>query len=65
MESNSECNKRGYVSKDTADIMLKRIKKISKRYKNWRKIKRSYQCSICGFWHLTSQGFKDNGNSKK
>lgn len=49
-----ECNKKKYLSKATADTVLDRIRSDPVKKVMFKNIKRSYQCEICRFWHLTS-----------
>jgi len=45
-----KCKKRVYNSPEEADAMIRHIKET-------RRVPgiRAYQCSMCGFWHLTSK----------
>ena len=52
------CKKISYFSKIGADKALKRIQVLAKKNKCNRafKLKNSYKCTMCQFWHLTSSG---------
>lgn len=47
------CTKRAFVTKDDARREMKRIRdRIAGKHKAPQ---RSYECPICGYWHLTSK----------
>ena len=46
-----ECGKKTYTNKRAAQRKAKRLKELSGN-RNWR----SYQCNICGSFHITKQG---------
>jgi len=51
------CEKNAYVDEEAAKKALKLIKQDKRDHK---KPNRSYQCEICGFWHLTSKPLTEN-----
>jgi hypothetical protein len=46
------CSKTKFQTKDEA---ISRVKEIGERGGEHRKPRRSYKCSICGYYHLTSK----------
>lgn len=56
-----KCNKkRTFITKKEADFRISEIKKINKkRHYKKREPVRSYQCDLCGQFHLTSLTSKE------
>lgn len=53
----TRCRKRRYIDKVSADLSLAEIRtKDNPRRKEQEE--RSYRCSECKYWHLTSQKLK-------
>lgn len=49
------CEKRAYRTAKAANAALARIKQRPPYNSNGKMPRRRYECSECGFWHLTSQ----------
>ena len=49
-----KCFKKSYISKPAAEYAIKGIR-IARRNKSKKVFLKSYKCSRCPHWHLTSQ----------